>query len=99
MSLILITPLEYNVEIDLRYATEDNFTGALVYQAGAKCYLHEEAALALRKSVEIAGALGYRLKIFDAYRPTEAQWKLWKHTPDPDFLADPHKGSPHSRGV
>ena len=24
---------------------------------------------------------------------------LWNHTPDPDFLADPRRGSPHSRGV
>ena len=27
------------------------------------------------------------------------QWVLWNHTPDPDFLADPRRGSPHSRGV
>ena len=24
---------------------------------------------------------------------------LWNHTPDPDFLADPRRGSPHSRGI
>jgi D-alanyl-D-alanine dipeptidase len=24
---------------------------------------------------------------------------MWNHTPDPDFLADPRRGSPHSRGV
>jgi D-alanyl-D-alanine dipeptidase len=24
---------------------------------------------------------------------------LWNHTPDPNFLADPRKGSPHSRGA
>ena len=40
-----------------------------------------------------------KLKIFDAFRPTEAQWKLWKHTPDENFIAHPKKGSPHSRGV
>ena len=40
-----------------------------------------------------------KIKIFDAYRPVEAQWKLWDHTPNPDFIADPKKGSPHSRGV
>ncbi len=39
------------------------------------------------------------MKIFDAFRPSEAQWKLWNHTPDPDFLADPRRGSPHSRGA
>ncbi|CAN0531921.1 unnamed protein product, partial [Laminaria digitata] len=29
----------------------------------------------------------------------EAQWTLCNHTPDPEFLADPNRGSPHSRGV
>lgn len=24
---------------------------------------------------------------------------LWRHTPDPEFLADPRRGSPHSRGA
>ncbi len=24
---------------------------------------------------------------------------LWNHTPDPEFLADPRRGSPHSRGA
>ena len=33
------------------------------------------------------------------FRSTEAQQKLWKHTPDEKFLAHPRKGSPHSRGV
>ena len=40
-----------------------------------------------------------RFKVFDAFRPAEAQWVLWNHTPDADFLADPRRGSPHSRGV
>lgn len=98
MTLIAIHPHDFNVEIDLRYATSNNFTGAPVYK-NALCYLHTEAAEALRKAARIAHAQGYRFRIFDAYRPTEAQWKLWEHSPDPDFLADPAKGSPHSRGV
>ena len=43
--------------------------------------------------------LGLRFRIFDALRPSEAQWALWAHSPDPEFLADPRRGSPHSRGV
>ena len=38
------------------------------------------------------------MRLFDGYRPTEAQWALWHHTPNADFLADPRRGSPHSRG-
>ncbi len=36
---------------------------------------------------------------FDALRPVEAQWALWNVNPDPEFLADPRRGSPHSRGA
>jgi len=87
-----------DVEFDLAYATPRNFTGAPVY-ARAACFLRPEAAESLRRAVDLARPLGWRLKIFDAYRPSEAQWKLWRHTPDPEFLADPRRGSPHSRGV
>lgn len=94
-----ITPQSHDVLIHLAYATANNFTGAPVYGTQARCFLHIEAAEKLALAVRLADALGYKLKIFDAYRPTEAQWKLWEHTPDPDFLADPNRGSPHSRGV
>jgi D-alanyl-D-alanine dipeptidase len=96
--LVTITQQKYDVLLDIVYATCNNFTGAKIYQHPL-CYLHPKAAEHLEKAVKIARALGYRLKIFDAYRPTEAQWKMWRHTPDPTFLADPAKGSPHSRGV
>ena len=97
--LIEITPATHPVRIDLKYATADNFTGKPVYQPGARCFLHPEALKKFETAIKLADAQGYQFLIFDAYRPPEAQWKLWEHTPDPDFLADPRKGSPHSRGV
>ncbi|WP_028877832.1 D-alanyl-D-alanine dipeptidase [Terasakiella pusilla] len=98
MALIEITEQTHDVVLDLKYATNDNFTGEPVY-AKAHCYLHEEAEALLRVAIEIAARQGYRFRIFDAFRPSEAQWKLWNHTPDDEFLADPRRGSPHSRGA
>ena len=98
MELIELTPPEYDVDVELAYATEENFTTVPVYQQ-AICYLHAAAADKLRDAIKAARAMGYKLRIFDAFRPSEAQWILWNHTPDPDFLADPRRGSPHSRGV
>ena len=98
MTLIAITPDRFDVDLALAYATADNFTGAPVYGA-AECYLHAEAAARLDRAIGLAATLGYRFRIFDAFRPAEAQWALWQHTPDPEFLADPRRGSPHSRGV
>lgn len=89
---------DIDVLIDLRYATSDNFTGKPVYK-NARCFLHEEAYKKLLTAIEYANKLGYRFKIFDAFRPAEAQYKLWEHTPDENFLSHPEKGSPHSRGV
>lgn len=96
-----LTPIvlpDYDVDVDIRYATADNFTGKPVYSR-VGCYLHPEAAQCLAKAIDLAARQSLRLRIFDAFRPSEAQWTLWNHTPDPHFLADPAKGSPHSRGV
>ncbi len=97
-NLTEITPEEFNVELDLRYATANNFTGAAIYGRSA-CFLNLEAAENLRKAVELAADIGFRFKIFDAFRPTEAVQALWDHSPNPDFLSAPSNGSPHSRGA
>lgn len=98
MILIEIGPPTHPVTLNLAYATSNNFTGKPIYRRAA-CYLRPEAAALLAQAAELAATLGFGLKIFDAYRPTEAQWVLWRHTPDPTFLADPRRGSAHSRGV
>lgn len=88
----------YDVAFDIAYATPNNFTGQPVYARPA-AYLLTEALPLFEKAIDLARPLGFRLKIFDAFRPSEAQWVLWNHTPDPDFLADPRRGSAHSRGA
>jgi zinc D-Ala-D-Ala dipeptidase len=98
MSLVEITAQSHHVLLDIAYATANNFTGKPVY-ARPGCYLHDDAAARLGRAVTLARALGLRIKIFDAFRPSEAQFVLWNFRPDPEFLAEPRKGSPHSRGV
>ena len=98
MQLVPIVRPDFDVELSLAYATAQNITGTPVY-ARADCYLLAPAAEALQRAIRQASMLGMRLRIFDALRPTEAQWKLWNFNPDPEFLADPRRGSPHSRGV
>ncbi len=98
MALVEITTAAHNVEIDLAYASFENFTGAPIYTE-AVCYLHVEAEKLLVRARELAAVQALKLKIFDAFRPVEAQWVLWNHTPDANYIADPRRGSPHSRGV
>ncbi len=97
-NLVEISYATHDVEISIAYATADNFTGKPVY-ARPGCYLNADAATHMERAIELARQLGYRFKIFDAFRPAEAQWVLWHHTPDPEFLADPRRGSPHSMGA
>jgi len=96
MDLVDISGLD--LDLDIAYARADNFTGRPVYRRAA-AYLHRDAAVLLERAIVLAAAQRLRLRVFDAFRPSEAQWALWRHTPDPDFLADPRRGSPHSRGV
>ncbi len=98
MRLIPITSKSHGVVLDIKYATMDNFTGKPIY-ARPGCYLIDDANALLKKTVDMAQIQGWHLLIFDAFRPSEAQYKMWAHTPDPDFLANPSHGSPHSRGT
>lgn len=98
MGLVEIAPPAFDVFVDLRYATADNLTGKPIYRR-ASCYLQDDAATKLQRAIGLAAPLGLKLYVFDAYRPPAAQWALWNHLPNSDFIADPRRGSPHGRGV
>ena len=87
-NLIKLTDLSSDFIIDLKYATPDNFTGVQVYQS-ADCWLDEHTAQILIKAKEIFEKDGYRVKIWDAYRPIRAQKRFWEIMPNDDFIARP----------
>ncbi len=98
MTLVAIKPPEYDVDLQLAYGTPDNITGKPIYK-NPTCWLHPDAAAILSRTIELANDINLRLRIFDGYRPTEAQWVLWRHNPNPTFVTNPERGSPHSRGI
>ena len=59
-----------NIIIDLKYASNDNFVGAIIdgYES-SKCLLTVDAIHSLLTIQNIFNKLGYSLKIYDAYRP------------------------------
>lgn len=83
---------------ELKYATPDNFLKQAVYDCG-ECYLRKSTAEALVKANEAFKQLGYRIKLFDCYRPLSVQKKMWKILPGTDYVANPAKGSKHNRGA
>lgn len=93
-----IQMLDPSIIVDLRYATTNNFTNQKIYDfatAIARTGTAEKlakASLALRNQ-------GYRIKVWDAYRPVKAQERLFEVYPDPEFVAKPNPNFSHQKGV
>lgn len=82
---------------DLRYATANNFLKAQVYDC-AECYTRVKTAKALIKANNDFQKKGVRIKFFDCYRPNSVQYKMWEIVPNPQYVANPKKGSIHNKG-
>ena len=82
---------------DMKYATSDNFLKAKVYDC-AECYLRLKTVTALIDANKKFLRKGYRIKIFDCYRPLDIQKKMWAIVSNPQYVANPAKGSIHNRG-
>jgi len=96
--LVNIQELDSTILIDVRYATENNFTGQKLYETD-KVYLIKEAAQDLVKANKyLKEKYNLRLKIYDGYRPLSVQKKMWAIMPDDRYVANPAKGSRHNRG-
>ena len=97
--LIEITQNEFDIELDIRYATTNNFTGKILYDKPT-CFLHKDAILALKKAIILAREQNLKFKIFDSFRPISAQQKMFDYFPDTNYVSHPQKGSvAHCRGV
>jgi D-alanyl-D-alanine dipeptidase len=96
--LVPLSSQTHDVLIHLPYATPHNVSGQAIYQRHL-CLIHRDAELCLRQAVQNAARAGCKLKIFDAFRPQEAQQRLWETAPDKAYVADPRIGSNHTRGT
>lgn len=82
---------------EMKYATSDNFLKESVYPC-AECFLQAKTIKHLLEANKEFMAMGYRIKIYDCYRPKSIQRKMWKIVPDANYVANPKKGSIHNRG-
>ncbi len=82
---------------DLRYATTNNFLKEQVYECG-ECYTRVKTVKALLVANEAFRKQGVKIKFFDCYRPNSVQYKMWKIVPNPQYVANPVKGSIHNKG-
>ena len=82
---------------DMKYATDDNFLKEKLYPC-AECFLRVKTVKSLLEANKAFSQKGYKIKLFDCYRPKAIQKKMFKIVPDPNFVANPKKGSIHNRG-
>ena len=82
---------------DMKYATADNFLKEKVYPCD-ECFLRVKTVKALLEANKSFLTKGFRIKLYDCYRPKSIQKKMWKIVPDANFVANPKKGSIHNRG-
>ncbi len=97
-ALIDVAAMDSTLLLDMRYARPENFLGRAVYDA-ARCLLVPDAARRLLEAERTLRAEGYRLIVWDCYRPLSVQREMWRILPDPDYVADPARGSRHNRGA
>jgi len=97
--LVELTKLDPTIRLDIWYATTHNFMGRVLYPQ-ARAFLQRPAAEALVQVNAELEPLGYRLLVFDGYRPWRITKQMWDRTPAAkrEFVADPRKGSRHNRG-
>ena len=99
--LELVRVLSYipDLQVDLKYATEDNYTGKVVYTFDEP-YLRYGTVKNLAQAQSRLKEKGYELVLWDAFRPTEAQFVLFDAFPNGNFVANPYGGghSSHTSG-
>jgi D-alanyl-D-alanine dipeptidase len=97
VDMIDIKEMNPRIIVDLKYATENNFTKRRLYDLN-RCFLRKSTAVKLQTVQRELEGMDLGLKAWDCYRPLSVQMALWEITPDERYVADPRKGSRHNRG-
>lgn len=95
---VLVKEYIPDIVVDLRYATDNNFTGQVIYDF-TDAYLRYGTVKKLMLVQDELRQQGLYIKIWDGFRPPYAQFRLWEVCPNPTYVANPTNGfSSHSRG-
>jgi D-alanyl-D-alanine dipeptidase len=95
-----LASLDPTIRLDIRYATTNNFMGAVFY-ADARAFLQRPGAEAVARAHQALAPYGYGVLIYDGYRPWYVTKMFWDATPEHqrEFVANPTTGSRHNRGA
>lgn len=104
--LVDIQDVDSTIQVDVKYATTDNFMGSVLYPNYDKVYLQSEVA---EKLSDVQSALqdldsNLTLLVFDGARPLSVQQAMWDamdtipFNERVNFLSNPANGSIHNYG-
>jgi len=104
LGFVDIQKLDPTILVDLKYATDDNFTGQVIYADLHQAYLHPDAAAKLVKAQQLLQEQhpDFALLVYDAARPLHIQQLLWdavKDTPLNRYVANPETTGLHNYGM
>lgn len=100
--LVEIAQLDPSLVVELRYATARNGAGKVLYPKDFPALLRPAVARKLLDAQRRLRPSGLGLKVWDAYRPADAQRALWRQVGQRRYVADPDAtgpGSMHTRGA
>ena len=97
VTLVDVRAVVADIETYLIFATPDNFTGRTLYARDVPL-LQEGTAEKLRAAQEIFAQDGYRIKLYDAYRPSGVSGTLFSIIRDSRYIA-PAGTSMHNRAA
>ena len=97
--LIDLKKLDDEFQLDIRYASTNNFMRSKFYK-NERAFFNMSAADRLIEAKNDLKELGYGIIIYDAYRPWFVTKMFWEGTPEnlKHFVANPENGSSHNKG-
>lgn len=96
---VRLDKLDKTIVQDLKYATTDNFTHKKQYNFNHAILRKGTADKLVKVNAFLKKKYGYRIKVWDAYRPFKVQQAFWKFLPDANYVARPNYTSGHVLGV
>ncbi|MDB2657451.1 M15 family metallopeptidase [Crocinitomicaceae bacterium] len=103
----LVEVTDPRIIVDLRYTTDNNFMGMVLYDTLDRLMLQQDVSERLSLCQDLLDSLhpGYRLKVFDGVRPLQVQREMWEALDSipplnrGKFVSNPVFGSVHNFGT
>lgn len=107
LDLVDIVSMNSSIQVDLKYASKDNFMGVILYDTLKRVYLNKTVAHRLSKCQDYLDSIrpGYSLLIYDGVRPLLVQKEMWEALDSiptsrrGKFVSNPLRGSVHNYGA